>query len=71
LLQRTDVKSYPRLRQKCRESRILHHFLSEGQGSRVVGLESGRITSIELKESCETEKPLDLSLIKLIKLLAR
>jgi len=45
-------------------------LLSEGQGSRIVGLQDGRITSIELKESCETEKPLDLSLLKLTKLLA-
>jgi len=45
-------------------------LLSEGQGSRVVGLQNGSITSINLKESCETEKPLDLSLIKLTKLLA-
>ena len=45
-------------------------LLCEGQGSRVVGLQNGRITSIELKESCESEKPLDLSLLKLTKLLA-
>jgi len=45
-------------------------LLSEGQGSRIVGLQNGRITSIKLKESCETEKPLDLSLLTLTKLLA-
>jgi len=45
-------------------------LLSEGQGSRIVGLQNGRITSMKLKESCETEKPLDLSLITLTKLLA-
>ena len=45
-------------------------LLSEAQGSRVVGLQDGRITSMKLKESCETEKPLDLSLLKLTKLLA-
>ena len=45
-------------------------LLFEGQGSRLVGLQNGSITSIELKESCETEKPLDMSLLALTKLLA-
>jgi len=45
-------------------------LLSEEQGSRVVGLQDGRITSIELGKSCETKKPLDMSLLKLAKVLA-
>lgn len=45
-------------------------LLSKGQGSRIVGLQDGRITSIELKKSCVTKKPLDLSLLKLAKVLA-
>jgi 6-phosphofructokinase 1 len=39
-------------------------------GNRIVGLQNGKITSISLKESCKTEKPLDLSLLKLAKALA-
>jgi 6-phosphofructokinase 1 len=45
-------------------------LLSEGQGSRIVGLQNGRITSIELEKSCMTEKPLDLSILKLARVLA-
>jgi len=45
-------------------------LLSEGQGNRVVGLQNGIITSIELEESCEKEKPLDLSLLKLARVLS-
>lgn len=45
-------------------------LLSEGQGSRVVGLQNCGITSIELEESCKTKKPLDLSLLKLARILA-
>ena len=45
-------------------------LLSEKQGSRIVGLQDGRITSIELKKSCTTEKPLDLNLLKLARILA-
>lgn len=45
-------------------------LLSKGQGNRVVGLQEGRITSIELEKSCKTKKPLDLSLLKLAKVLA-
>jgi 6-phosphofructokinase 1 len=43
--------------------------LSE-QGNRMVGLHEGRINSIELRKSCETEKPLDLSLLRLANVLA-
>lgn len=45
-------------------------LLTQGQGSRVVGLRNGAITSIELRKSCETQKPLDLSLLKLADVLA-
>jgi len=45
-------------------------LLSEKQGSRIVGLQDGIITSIELKKSCATEKPSDLSLLKLARVLA-
>ena len=45
-------------------------LLSEGQGSRIVGLKDGRITSIELKKSCTTKKTLDLNLLKLARVLA-
>jgi 6-phosphofructokinase 1 len=45
-------------------------LVCEEQGSRVVGLRDGKITSIELEKSCKTEKPLDFSLLKLAKVLA-
>jgi len=45
-------------------------LLSEEQGSRVVGLQDDGVTSIELGKSCETKKPLDMSLLKLAKVLA-
>ena len=45
-------------------------LLCEDKDSRIVGLQNGKITSIGLKESCKTEKPLDLSLLKLAKVLA-
>lgn len=45
-------------------------LLSEERGSRIVGLQYGEITSIELKKSCKTKKPLDVSLLKLVKVLA-
>lgn len=45
-------------------------LLSKAQGNRVVGLQNGKITSIELGESCNKEKPLDLSLLKLSRILA-
>jgi 6-phosphofructokinase 1 len=40
------------------------------RGNRIVGLQNGKITSIELEESCRTEKPLDLNLLQLAKILA-
>jgi 6-phosphofructokinase 1 len=45
-------------------------LLCEGKGSRIVGLQDGKITSMGLEESCKKEKPLDLSLLRLAKVLA-
>ncbi|NWF86603.1 6-phosphofructokinase [Candidatus Bathyarchaeota archaeon] len=45
-------------------------LLLEKHGNKVVGLGDGKITSVDLKKSCETEKPLDLSLLKLARVLA-
>ena len=45
-------------------------LLSKEQGNRIVGLQRGEITSIELGKSSETEKPLDLNLLKLANILA-
>jgi 6-phosphofructokinase 1 len=45
-------------------------LLCQEQGSRVVGLQKGSITSIDLKKLCETQKPLDMRLMKLAKMLA-
>lgn len=40
------------------------------EGNRIVGLQNGKITGIDLEESCRTEKPLDLSLLKLATVLS-
>jgi 6-phosphofructokinase 1 len=45
-------------------------LLSKEQGNRIVGLQKGRITSIELEKSCKTEKPLNTKLLKLANILA-
>jgi 6-phosphofructokinase 1 len=45
-------------------------LLAKDEGNRIAVLQGGRIASIDLKKSCETEKPLDLSLLKLAKVLA-
>jgi 6-phosphofructokinase 1 len=45
-------------------------LLSRGKRNRVVGLQSGKITSVGLDESCAAQKPLDLELMKLAKRLA-
>ena len=45
-------------------------LLCQEKGSRMVGLQNGTIGSTELKKSCETEKPLDVSLLKLAEMLA-
>ncbi len=46
-------------------------LLSKGQGSRSVVLQKGEITSIGLEESCKTEKPIDLRLLGLSRVLAK
>jgi 6-phosphofructokinase 1 len=45
-------------------------LLSEGQGNKIVGLQNGKIAAISFEESCKNEKPLDLKLLKLAKVLA-
>jgi 6-phosphofructokinase 1 len=45
-------------------------LLCQEQGNKVVGLQNCEISSIELKESCETQKPLDLRLLELAEMLA-
>jgi len=45
-------------------------LLSEEQGSQIVGLQNAQIASVDLRKSCATKKPLDLSLLKLAKILA-
>jgi 6-phosphofructokinase 1 len=38
-------------------------LFTEEKGNRIVGLQKGRIISIDLGKSCKTEKPLDLSIM--------
>ncbi|UCC57747.1 MAG: 6-phosphofructokinase [Candidatus Bathyarchaeum sp.] len=45
-------------------------LLLNKQGKRMVGLQKGRITSIELEQVCKTEKSLDLNLLRLAQTLA-
>ena len=45
-------------------------LLARGEGNRIVGLQNGRITSMELEKSSRTEKLLDMNLLKLAKTLA-
>jgi 6-phosphofructokinase 1 len=45
-------------------------LLCQEQGNKVVGLQNGEISSIELKKSCETQKPLNLRLLELAEMLA-
>jgi 6-phosphofructokinase 1 len=45
-------------------------LLMSQQGNRMVALQEGKITSIEIEEVCSKEKPLDLSLMKLAQTLA-
>lgn len=45
-------------------------LLMNKQGSRMVALQEGKTTSIELEKTCKTEKPLDLSLLQLAETLA-
>ena len=45
-------------------------MLSDGEGNRVVGLQNGRIGTVGLQKSCETEKALDPNLLNLAVVLA-
>lgn len=45
-------------------------LLLKEENKQIVGLQKGKITSIDLEESCRTEKPLDLDLLKLASVLA-
>jgi len=45
-------------------------LLLDERGNRVVGLQKGKMTSSNLKESCHSKKPLDLSMLKLAEKLA-
>jgi 6-phosphofructokinase 1 len=45
-------------------------LLSEERGNIVVGLQGNKVTSIELKKCCAMEKPLNVNLLKLAKVLA-
>lgn len=45
-------------------------LLTKDRGNRIVGLEKGKVTSIELEVSCNKEKPLDMHLLKLANVLA-
>ena len=63
----------PTARSRLLASLFANHameLLLKERGSRIVGLQNGKITSIELKESCSKEKPLDLSLLRLARVLS-
>jgi len=45
-------------------------LLCQEQGNSVVGLQNGAITCTELEKSCKTQKPIDLSLLKLAEMLS-
>jgi 6-phosphofructokinase 1 len=45
-------------------------MLSDEEGNKVVGLQNGRIGTVELQKSCEIEKALDPNLLKLAAVLA-
>ena len=45
-------------------------LLSERHNSRAAVLRNGKITSMGLEESCKTEKPIDLKLLNLARVLA-
>jgi 6-phosphofructokinase len=46
------------------------NLLSQNIGNRVVGLQRGQITSIDLETSCRNEKPLNVELLNLARDLA-
>ena len=45
-------------------------LLSQEQGKKMVGLQKGKVTGIDLEKACKTDKPLDLTLLKLADILA-
>jgi 6-phosphofructokinase 1 len=45
-------------------------LLMNKKGNRIIGLQDGDITNIDLEKSCNTEKPLDLNLLDLANTLA-
>ena len=45
-------------------------LLINNQENRMVTLQEGKITSIELEETCRTEKPLDVTILRLAETLA-
>jgi 6-phosphofructokinase 1 len=45
-------------------------LLISGQRNKVVGLQNGRVSMIDLEKSCKTEKPLDMNLMLLANMLA-
>jgi 6-phosphofructokinase 1 len=45
-------------------------LLSQEDGNSIVGLLKGKIGTIDIKKSCETEKPIDQSLLELANVLA-
>lgn len=45
-------------------------LLLKGEGNKIVGLQNGKIDSVKFEESCGKEKPLDLNLLSLAKVLA-
>ena len=63
----------PTARSRLLASLFANHaveLLLKEKGNRIVGLQNGKITSIELEESCTKEKPLDLHLLRLARVLA-
>ncbi|MEM3695104.1 MAG: ATP-dependent 6-phosphofructokinase [Candidatus Bathyarchaeia archaeon] len=44
-------------------------LLLRGEGNKVAGLQNGKIVSVDLDESCNKEKPLDLNLLRLARVL--
>ena len=45
-------------------------LLCQEKGNKVVGLQGGAVASMDITKSCQTEKPLDLRLMKLAEMLA-
>jgi 6-phosphofructokinase 1 len=45
-------------------------LLCKGQGNRAVGLQKGKIGSVDLEESCRKAKPIDTSLIRINEMLS-